>query len=105
MFLDLISGGCDTSATAVERAMSKLLKQPNFIKNATEELNRVIGRERRVEEKDFPHLPYLDAILKETMRLHPVASMLAPRLALEDCNVAGYDIRKGTSVHKHTEYR
>ncbi|KAH7572052.1 hypothetical protein JRO89_XS04G0194000 [Xanthoceras sorbifolium] len=35
---------------------------------------------------------------QETMRKHPVAVLLAPHLALEDCNVAGYDIRKGTRV-------
>ncbi|PRQ46995.1 putative flavonoid 3',5'-hydroxylase [Rosa chinensis] len=40
--------------------------------------------------------------MKETMRKHPVAVMLAPRLALEDCNVEGYDIRKGTRVFINT---
>ncbi|KAK2975513.1 hypothetical protein RJ640_009142, partial [Escallonia rubra] len=99
---DLITGGSDTVATAIEWAMSELLKQPNLIQNAAEELDRVTGRERWVEEKDFPQLPYLDAILKETMRLHPVAVMLAPHLAIEDCNVAGYDIRKGTRVFINT---
>ncbi|KAL5768507.1 hypothetical protein ACOSP7_015053 [Xanthoceras sorbifolium] len=95
---DLIAGGTDTSATTVEWAMSELMKQPDLIKKATEELDRVIGRERWVEEKDIPQLPYIDAIMKETMRKHPVAVLLAPHLALEDCNVAGYDIRKGTRV-------
>uniref|UniRef100_A0A5B7BMZ4 Flavonoid 3'-monooxygenase n=1 Tax=Davidia involucrata TaxID=16924 RepID=A0A5B7BMZ4_DAVIN len=95
---DLIAGGTDTSATIVEWAMSELLKQPHLIKKATEELDRVIGRERWVEERDIPQLPYIDAIMKETMRLHPVAVMLAPHLALEDCNVAGYDICKGTRI-------
>jgi cytochrome P450 len=36
--------------------------------------------------------------MKETMRKHPAAAMLAPHLALEDCNIAGYDIRKGSTV-------
>ncbi|XP_044464057.1 trimethyltridecatetraene synthase-like [Mangifera indica] len=95
---DLIAGGTDTSATTVEWAMSELVKQPELIKKATEELDRVIGRERWVQEKDIPQLPYIDAIIKETMRKHPVAVLLAPHLALEDCNVAGYHIRKGTRV-------
>ena len=95
---DLIAGGTDTSATTLEWAMSEVLRQPNIANKATEELDRVIGRNRWVEEKDIPQLPYIDAIVKETMRLHPVAVLLAPHLALQDCHVAGYDIRKGTRV-------
>ncbi|XP_044464058.1 trimethyltridecatetraene synthase-like [Mangifera indica] len=97
-YQDLIAGGTDTAATTVEWAMSELMKQPELIKRATEELDRVIGRERWVEEKDIPQLPYIDAIMKETMRKHPVVVLLVPHLALEDCNVAGYHIRKGTRV-------
>lgn len=95
---DLIAGGTDTSATSTEWAMSELMKNPDVITKATEELDRVIGRERWVEEKDIPHLPYIDAIMKETMRKHPVVVFLVPHLALEDCKVAGYDIPKGTRV-------
>ncbi|GMP36941.1 hypothetical protein CsSME_00008872 [Camellia sinensis var. sinensis] len=82
--------------------MSELLKQPDLINKAMKELDRVIGRGRWVEEKDFPQLPYIDAIVKETMRLHPVAVMLAPHMALQDCSVTGYDIRKGTRVFINT---
>ncbi|GER27577.1 cytochrome P450 92B1 [Striga asiatica] len=34
----------------------------------------------------------------ESMRLHPLATLLAPRYALEDCKVKGYDISRGTTV-------
>lgn len=95
---DLLAGGTDTSATTVEWAMSELMKKPELITKATEELDRVIGKERWVEEKDIPQLPYIDAIIKETMRKHPVAVLLAPHLAMEDCKVAGYDIPKGARV-------
>lgn len=95
---DLIAGGTESSAVTVEWAISELLKKPEIFKKATEELDRVIGRERWVEEKDIVNLPFVDAIAKETMRLHPVAPMLVPRLAREDCQVAGYDIPKGTRI-------
>ncbi|GMI97845.1 TRANSPARENT TESTA 7, CYTOCHROME P450 75B1 [Hibiscus trionum] len=96
--LDLMAGGTDTAAITVEWAISELVKQPHLIRQATEELDKVIGRERWAEEKDIPQLPFLDAIIKETLRKYPVAPLLAPHLAMEDCNVAGYDIRKGTRV-------
>ncbi|CAA3009827.1 cytochrome P450 71A1-like [Olea europaea subsp. europaea] len=95
---DLLAGGTESSAVTVEWAISELLKKPEIFKKATEELDRVIGRDRWVQEKDIPSLPYVEAIVKETMRLHPVAPMLVPRLAREDCKVAGYDIQKETRV-------
>ncbi|KAF7843773.1 cytochrome P450 71A1-like [Senna tora] len=68
------------------------------LKKATEELDRVIGRHRWVKEEDIAKLPYMEAIVKETMRLHPLAPLITPRLARYDCNVGGYDIPKGTIV-------
>ncbi|PRQ51568.1 putative flavonoid 3'-monooxygenase [Rosa chinensis] len=95
---DLIAGGTESSAVTVEWAISELLRKPEIFRKATEELDRVIGRERWVEERDIVHLPFIDAIAKETMRLHPVAPLLVPRLAREDCQVAGYNIPKGNRV-------
>ncbi|PKI74276.1 hypothetical protein CRG98_005333 [Punica granatum] len=86
---DLIAGGTESSAVTVEWAISELLRKPEVFKRATEELDRVIGRERWVEEKDIVNLPYIDAICKETMRLHPCR---------EDCKIGDYDIPKGTRV-------
>ena len=65
---------------------------------ATEELDRVVGGGRLVTEADIPRLPYLEAVVKETMRVHPVAPLLAPRLSREDTTVGGYDIPAGTRV-------
>ncbi|XP_004235548.1 trimethyltridecatetraene synthase [Solanum lycopersicum] len=95
---DLLAGGTESSAVTVEWAISELLKKPEIFKKATNELDRVIGQNRWVQEKDIPNLPYIEAIAKETMRLHPVAPMLVPRECREDCKVAGYDVKKGTRV-------
>lgn len=94
----MLAGGTESSSVTVEWAISELLKKPETFKKATEELDRVIGKDRRVQEKDIPNLPYIKNIVKETMRLHPVVPMLVPRLAREDCKVAGYDIQKETRV-------
>ncbi|KAF7814026.1 cytochrome P450 71A1-like [Senna tora] len=98
LILDLLAGGTDTSTVTLEWAISELLRKPEIIQEAREELDRVIGKERWVEEQDIPNLPYINAIVKETMRLHPVVPMLIPRQAREDCNIGGYDIPKGTQI-------
>ncbi|KAG6382760.1 hypothetical protein SASPL_157531 [Salvia splendens] len=61
-----------------------IIEKPEILKKATDELDQVIGKNRWVMEKDIPSLPYVKAVVKETMRLHPVAPMLSPRLARED---------------------
>ncbi|CAI0419147.1 unnamed protein product [Linum tenue] len=95
---DMIAGGTESSAVTVEWAISELLKHPEAFIRATEELDRVVGNERWVEEKDVANLPYINAIVKETMRLHPVAPLLVPRLAREDVELSGYRVAKGTRV-------
>ncbi|KAE8675313.1 hypothetical protein F3Y22_tig00111678pilonHSYRG00041 [Hibiscus syriacus] len=93
---DIIAAGTDSSSVTVEWAVAELLKKPEILGKATEELDRVIGIERWVEEDDIVNLHYINSIAKEAMRLHPVAPMLVPRVARQDCKVADYDIPKGT---------
>ncbi|KAI5665391.1 hypothetical protein M9H77_15244 [Catharanthus roseus] len=96
--LDFLAAGTESSTVIVEWAISELLKKPQIFNNAIEELDRVISKNRWVEEKDMSNLPYIEAIIKETLRMHPIAPLLVPRTALQNCQVAGYDIPKGTRV-------
>ncbi|GJM91644.1 hypothetical protein PR202_ga08042 [Eleusine coracana subsp. coracana] len=96
--LDLIAAGMDTTAITIEWAMSEVLRKPDTLARATKELDSIVGRERLVTEEDIPNLPYLEAVVKEAMRLHPFAPLLAPRMAREDTSLDGYDIPSGTRV-------
>jgi cytochrome P450 len=96
--LDIIAGGTDTAAITLEWALAELLRRPDAVAATTAELDRVVGRGRWVTERDMPALPYLDAVVKETMRLHPVAPLLVPRRSREDTVVGGYDIPVGARV-------
>ncbi|CAN6282990.1 unnamed protein product [Urochloa humidicola] len=96
---NLLVGLPDTTSVTVEWAMSELLRHPDALAKVTEELDRVIGRERlMVTEGDIPSLPYLNAVIKETMRLHPVTPLLTPRLSREDVSVGSHDVPAGTLV-------
>ncbi|XP_052145234.1 dimethylnonatriene synthase-like isoform X2 [Oryza glaberrima] len=106
--LELITGSTDTTSVSVEWAMSEVLRNPSVLAKATDELDRVVGRRRLVAEDDIPNLPYLDAVVKESMRLHPVVPLLVPRVSREDAYsvsgagdggaAASYDIPAGTRV-------
>ncbi|KAL6326550.1 hypothetical protein AAG906_008412 [Vitis piasezkii] len=63
-----------------------------------EEIDRVVGKERLVQEFDIMQLKYVKACGREVMRLHPMASFNDPHLSMADAIVAGYFIPKGSHV-------
>ncbi|PHT79027.1 hypothetical protein T459_17079 [Capsicum annuum] len=76
LILDLIIGGSDTSAITTEWAMAELLRKPNELNKVRQEIIQQIGTERPVKESDMDKLPFLQAVVKETLRLHPVDPLL-----------------------------
>lgn len=95
---DMLSAATDTSSATIEWAMSELLRNPPVLKKVQDELERVVGMGRMVRESDLPSLPYLQAVFRETLRLHPPAPLALPHLSVEACNVLGYEIPKNTRV-------
>ena len=64
---------------------------------ARREIDSVVGKNRLVEESDIINLPYLQAIVKETPRLHPAGPLIV-RESSTDCTIGGYDIPAGTRL-------
>jgi (+)-delta-cadinene 8-hydroxylase len=62
------------------------------------ELEDVVGLNQMVDEFHMPKLQYLDAVVKEVLRLHPPMPLLIPRYPSQTCTVAGYAIPKGTKI-------
>jgi len=103
LLLDLFTAGTDTSSSTVEWAMTELIRHPHMMKKCQQELDSVVGRdERRFKESDIQKLPYLQAVVKETFRLHPSTPLLLPRLAAEACEIEGYYIPKNARLLVNT---
>ena len=51
-----------------------------------------------MEQSDIQNLVYLQAIVKDTLRLYPASPLFVPHEAMEDCHVGGYHIPKGTRL-------
>ncbi|KAI8525994.1 hypothetical protein RHMOL_Rhmol13G0273900 [Rhododendron molle] len=98
LLLDLFTAGTDTSSSVIEWALSEMLLNSDILKRAQEEMDRVIGRNRRLQASDIPKLPYLQALCKETFRKHPSTPLNLPRMASEACEVDGYYIPKDTRL-------
>ncbi|XP_077235593.1 labd-13Z-ene-9,15,16-triol synthase, chloroplastic-like [Tasmannia lanceolata] len=97
-FLDMVIGATDTTSTTVEWAMAEIIGHPEVMKRVQEELLEVVGENNIVEESHLPKLGYLEAVVKEVQRLHPVAPFLVPARPSESTSVGGYLIPKGTKV-------
>ncbi|XP_021827234.1 cytochrome P450 CYP736A12-like [Prunus avium] len=98
IIMDMLVASMDTSSTTVDWALSELMRHPKAMKKVQKELEDVVELERMVEESDLEKLDYLSMVVKETLRLHPVAPLLVPHAATEDCTVNGYHIPKKSRV-------
>lgn len=79
--------------------MADLLRNPPILAKAKQELSKRITTPRAIiQEQDIQHFPYLDAVLKEAMRLHPTAPLLLPHRAEQEVEIHGYTIPKHTQV-------
>ncbi|KAJ1255187.1 hypothetical protein BS78_K280300 [Paspalum vaginatum] len=96
LFTDLFTGGETTSHT-IECALAELLQAPNSMRKVQEELKTVMGTKQQIDETDISKLPYLQAVVKETLRLHPPVP-LPPYEAEATVEIQGYVIPKGTKV-------
>ncbi|KAJ0989767.1 hypothetical protein J5N97_008123 [Dioscorea zingiberensis] len=96
--LDVFTAGSDSSAATLEWALSELINHPEKLERAKSEIDEVIGKERIVEESDVCKLDYLQAIVKETLRLHPAAAF-AMRETINDVRIGDYDIPAGCYVY------
>ncbi|PRQ20218.1 putative cytochrome P450 [Rosa chinensis] len=72
-------GGTDTTATIGEWVLTELMQHPEEMIRVQEELTQIVGLNNLVEEFHLPKLHHLDAVIKETFRLHPPVPLLVPR--------------------------
>ncbi|XP_059661689.1 geraniol 8-hydroxylase-like [Cornus florida] len=98
MLLDLFAAGTETTSSTLEWAMAEILHNPETLLKAKAELDQILGKGNLVQESDIASLPYLQAIVKETFRLHPPVPFLIPRKVDANVEVCGYKVPKDAQV-------
>ncbi|GMI67358.1 cytochrome P450, family 71, subfamily A, polypeptide 22 [Hibiscus trionum] len=98
ILLDMFLAGTDTTASTAEWLMAELLKHPEAMKKLQQEVRDVVGKKSKVETEDIGKMNYLKCVLKETLRLHPVAPLLLPRQTSASVELGGYDVPSNTTV-------
>ncbi|XP_042500425.1 cytochrome P450 78A5-like [Macadamia integrifolia] len=96
---EMIFRGTDTVAILLEWIIARMVLHPEIQAKAQSEIDAVVGTTRTVLDSDLPNLPYLQAIVKETLRMHPPGPLLSwARLAVHDVHIGNYFIPAGTTT-------
>ncbi|KAG6384735.1 hypothetical protein SASPL_153553 [Salvia splendens] len=96
LILDMLAAGIDTTFTVLEWTMAELIRNPRTMKLLQTEVRN--KNEININEDDVDNMPYLKAVSKESLRLHPPLPLAVPRELTQDTNLLGYDIPRGTVV-------
>lgn len=72
--------------------MTELIRHPNVMEKLHFEIREAFKGKGKIKESDLHGLTYLQAVIKETLRLHPPLPLLLPRVCREQCKIDGYDI-------------
>ncbi|OCH84169.1 cytochrome P450 [Obba rivulosa] len=94
----MYGAGAETTYSAVLTFILAMALSPNKQVLAQAEIDRVVGIDRLPSIEDMPNLPYINAVIKETMRWHPSLPLGIPHRSSEDDAYKGYFIPKSTVV-------
>jgi cytochrome P450 len=96
---EMIFRGTDTVAILLEWIMARMVLHQDIQTKAQQELDTCVGNHRHVQDSDIQNLPYLQAIVKEVLRMHPPGPLLSwARLAVHDVHVGKVFVPAGTTA-------
>ncbi|MED6153266.1 hypothetical protein PIB30_100236 [Stylosanthes scabra] len=96
---EMIFRGTDTVAILLEWIMARIVLHQDIQMKVRQEIDACVGENGHVRDSNIPNLPYLQAIVKEVLRLHPPGPLLSwARLAVHDVHVDKVFVPAGTTA-------
>ncbi|KAF9030604.1 cytochrome P450 [Hymenopellis radicata] len=95
--LVLMDGGSDTSGAYLLSLILALASNPEYQERAWKEVDAVVGG-RIPERADLEDLPFVQALIKEILRLRSPFTMGFPHSMAEDVFYKGHVLPKGSTV-------
>ncbi|KAK4265041.1 hypothetical protein QN277_026144 [Acacia crassicarpa] len=96
---EMIFRGTDTVAILLEWIMARMVLHQDIQFKVRQEIDTCVAEHGHVRDSDIPNLPYLQAIVKESLRLHPPGPLLSwARLTVNDVHVDKIFVPAGTTA-------
>lgn len=95
--VNLLFAGHETTGSILAWTLECILSRPEVEERVRAELASVVG-EREIGPGDVGNLPYLEAVIQETIRYRPIAPMAGIRMVKEPFDLGGYTLRPGQRV-------
>ncbi|XP_057776958.1 cytochrome P450 78A5-like [Salvia miltiorrhiza] len=96
---EMVFRGVDNIYILLEWIMARMVLHQDIQAKVRHEIEVNVGRTKHVTESHIPNLPFLQAIVKEVLRLHPPGPLLSwARLAIHDVEVDKCFIPSGTTA-------
>jgi len=90
--------GADTIHGLLCAFILAMVSNPGIQRKAQAEIDQVVGNDRLPGFEDRTNLPYVECIIKETLRWSTISPLAAPHRVLEDDHYEGYWIPRGSTV-------
>jgi cytochrome P450 len=97
----LMTAGIDTTSTTSIWILYELARNPTMQEKLYEELVSVLGPDGEVTRANIQRLPYINAIVKESGRMYPVAAYVVARIFDKDLTLLGYNVPCGVHIFVH----
>lgn len=94
--ITMLIAGHETTATALSWTVHRLTKHPEVLTRVLDELDAAFP-DGTIEPSRVGELPYLDAVIKETLRVHPVIPGVG-RVLQEPMELGGYELPTGAML-------
>ncbi|KAL4570026.1 hypothetical protein LXL04_025675 [Taraxacum kok-saghyz] len=98
LLMDLFIAGTQTASNTITWTMTELLLNPDMLSRVRQEVNQTVKENGKIEEAKIIDLPYLDAVIKEAMRLHLAVPLLAPHKTETQVKLGNFILPENTQI-------
>ncbi|KAI3977132.1 hypothetical protein MKX01_042822 [Papaver californicum] len=96
--IEVYTLGVDSTSEAIVWALTFLVREPKIQEKLCQEIKNVTGGNRPVQVDDLKKMSYLQAVMRETLRMKPIGPVIFTHEATKDTSLMGKKVGKGTRI-------